>query len=254
MSVVDGSLVLAAPVALAAGVVSFASPCVLPLVPGYLSYVTGMSGADLAATDGPGPGRRRGLVVAGAGLFILGFSLVFTSYGALFGEVGDSLRFHQRILEQVLGALTVVLGLAFSGLWRRIPLLTREARWHRLPAAGLASAPVLGVLFAVGWTPCIGPTLSTVLVLSASSDAATAGRGALLTFVYCLGLGVPFLVTALAFRRALGLFGVIKRHYQTVMLAGGGLLMVVGVLEITGLWAQLVIHLQDTFSSYTPVL
>jgi cytochrome c-type biogenesis protein len=254
VSIVDGSLLLAAPVALAAGAVSFASPCVLPLVPGYLSYVTGLSGADLAAPEGAGSGRRRGLVVAGACLFVLGFSVVFTSYGAFFGAVGDSLRFHQRILEQVLGAVTVLLGIAFSGLWRRIPLLTREARWHRLPTAGLASAPVLGVLFAVGWTPCIGPTLSTVLVLSASSDAATAGRGAVLTFVYCLGLGVPFLLTALAFRRALGFFAVIKRHYQAVMLAGGTLLVVVGVLEISGLWATMVIHLQDTFSSYTPVL
>lgn len=250
MSVAAGSLLLAAPVAAAAGAVSFLSPCVLPLVPGYLSYVTGLSGSDLAGQQSRG---RRGLVLAGATLFVLGFSVVFVSYGALFGQVGQTLRVHQRGIEEVLGAVTIVLGLAFSGLFTKVPLFQREVRLHRLPAAGLASAPVLGVLFAVGWTPCIGPTLSTVLVLSASSNLATAGRGALLTFIYCIGLGVPFLLTAVAFRRALGVFAAVKRHYRAVMLTGGMLLVAVGVLEVTGVWEALLLHLQTSYT-YTPAI
>ncbi|MHB8339847.1 MAG: cytochrome c biogenesis CcdA family protein [Mycobacteriales bacterium] len=252
MSVVDGSLLLAAPVALAAGAVSFLSPCVLPLVPGYLSYMTGLSGADLAAAPTAGP-PRRGAVLAGAALFVLGFSAVFTSYGALFGEIGAELRRHQRGIEVGLGLFTIVLGLAFSGLLRVVPWLARELRPHRLPRAGLASAPLLGALFAVGWTPCIGPTLATVLVLSASTDAATAGRGALLTFAYCLGLGVPFLLTAVAFRRALGVFAIVKRHYRSVLAVGGGLLVAVGVLEVTGVWDTLLVHLQTSYT-YAPPL
>lgn len=268
MSVVDGSMLVAAPVALAAGAVSFLSPCVLPLVPGYLSYVTGLSGADLAAQSGPpalpappaaaapaasAVSRRRGTVVYGAALFVLGFSLVFTSYGALFGEIGGQLRRHQRGIEVALGALTIVLGLAFSGLLRAVPWLARELRPHRLPRAGLATAPLLGALFAIGWTPCIGPTLATVLVLSGSTDLATAGRGALLTFAYCLGLGVPFLLTAVAFRRALGVFAIVKRHYRVVLAMGGSLLVAVGVLEVTGAWNTLLVHLQTSYS-YSPPL
>jgi len=277
-TVTDGPLLFALPVAAVAGLVSFLSPCVLPLVPGYLSYVTGLTGVDLAgpvaarsaapptvssallvadsnapATSGNvlvaapdldlrsdnGTGRQRGRVLLGSALFVLGFSAVFVSEGALFGGLGGALLQHRDIIDRLLGAFTVVLGLAFLGL---IPGLQREVRIHRLPAAGLAGAPLLGVLFGVGWTPCLGPTLGAVQTLAYTQ--ASAGRGALLTAAYCLGLGVPFVLTGLAFRRALGAFAVVKRHYAVVMRVGGVLLVVVGLLLVSGLWEQLMISLR----------
>jgi len=258
-----GSLLLAAPVALAAGVVSFLSPCVLPLVPGYLSYVTGLSGADLAgerpaASDGPGTAvashlvqrrRRAHRVLLGSTLFVLGFTAVFVSEGALFGGIGSRLLAHQTMVNRVGGVVTIVLGLAFLGL---LPRLQREWRVHRVPAAGLVGAPLLGVVFAVGWTPCIGPTLGVVLSLAYADNTATAGRGAFLTAVYCLGLGVPFVLAGLAFRRALGAFAVVKRHYGIVIWAGGLLLVAVGVLLLTGEWTTLSNDLRQTYSGYTP--
>ena len=259
-AVTDGPLLVAAPVAAAAGLVSFLSPCVLPLVPGYLSYVTGLSGADLAAA-GPDPALRpegnvlvrtavqRTRVLAGSTLFVLGFSLVFVSEGLLFGQLGALLLDHRKGIEQVLGVVTIVLGLAFMGF---VPGLQREVRIHRLPAAGLAGAPLLGVLFGVGWTPCLGPTLAAVQGLAYTQ--ASAGRGALLTAAYCLGLGIPFILTGLAFRRALGAFAVVKRHYAVVMGIGGGLLVVIGVLLVTGLWDTLMIHLRVLASNTTTVL
>jgi cytochrome c-type biogenesis protein len=237
-AVTDGPLLVALPVAAVAGLVSFLSPCVLPLVPGYLSYVTGLAGVDLES-------HKRGRVLLGAGLFVLGFSLVFVSEGALFGGLGASLALHQRTIDIVLGLLTVVLGLAFLGL---VPGMQRELRFHRLPKAGLLGAPVLGVLFGVGWTPCLGPTLGAVQTLAFREG--TAGRGAFLTFGYCLGLGVPFLLTAFAFRRALGAFAVVKRHYAVVVRAGGAMLVVVGLLLVSGLWEQLMIHLRVLTSSF----
>ena len=259
--VVDsGPLLLAAPLAAAAGLVSFLSPCVLPLVPGYLSYVAGLSGADLADLAAPAAGRpdgdllvhtrlRRSRVFAGSALFVLGFSAVFVSEGLLFGSLGALLLDHRDVIERVLGVVTILLGLAFMGV---LPGLQREVRIHRLPAAGLAGAPLLGVLFGVGWTPCLGPTLAAVQGLAYTQ--ASAGRGALLTGAYCLGLGVPFLLTALAFRRALGAFAVVKRHYGVVMAVGGGLLVMIGVLLVTGVWEQLMIHLRVVVSSTTTVL
>jgi cytochrome c-type biogenesis protein len=237
-AVTDGPLLVALPVAAVAGLVSFLSPCVLPLVPGYLSYVTGLAGVDLEA-------HKRGRVLLGAALFVLGFSLVFVSEGALFGGLGSSLALHQRTVDIVLGLLTVVLGLAFLGL---VPGMQRELRFHRLPKAGLLGAPVLGVLFGVGWTPCLGPTLGAVQTLAFREG--TAGRGAFLTFGYCLGLGVPFLLTAFAFRRALGAFAVVKRHYAVVVRAGGAMLVVVGLLLVSGLWEQLMIHLRVLTASF----
>ncbi|MGB8651801.1 MAG: cytochrome c biogenesis protein CcdA [Mycobacteriales bacterium] len=241
-TVTDGPVLVALPVAAAAGLVSFLSPCVLPLVPGYLSYVTGLAGVDLAEER-----RRRGRVLLGAALFVLGFSAVFVSEGAFFGGLGSELQVHQRVVDVVLGTLTVVLGLAFLGL---IPGMQRELRFHNLPRAGLAGAPLLGVLFGVGWTPCLGPTLGAVQALAFSQ--ASAGRGALLTFGYCLGLGIPFLLTALAFRRALGAFAVVKRHYDVVLRVGGGMLVVVGLLLVSGVWEQLMIHLRTTVNGFTP--
>lgn len=248
---VSGPVLLAAPVAAIAGLASFLSPCVLPLVPGYLSYVTGLSGRclDEAGSDGQRrTGRDRRRLLAGSGLFVLGFSVVFVSYGAAFGDVGRLLRLHEVGLDRALGGVTIVLGLAFAGLLAWLPVGQREYRVHRLPAAGLWGAPLLGVLFGLGWTPCIGPTLAAVLGLAA--DAATAGRGAALAFAYCLGLGVPFVLTAFGLRRALGLFATIRRHSRAVMALGGGLLVLTGLLEVTGVWQGLVAILQHDFVGY----
>ena len=254
-TVTDGPVLVALPVAAAAGLVSFLSPCVLPLVPGYLSYVTGLTGADLASRADPVRSegdvlvreRAKARVLLGASLFVLGFSAVFVSEGAFFGGLGARLLEHQTAVDRVLGTVTVVLGLVFLGL---LPGMQREVRFHTLPRAGLAGAPFLGVLFGVGWTPCLGPTLGAVQSLAFSQ--ASAGRGALLTFAYCLGLGVPFLLTAVAFRRALGAFAVVKRHYALVMRAGGGLLVVLGLLLVSGVWEQLMVHVRTVVNGFTP--
>lgn len=243
-TVTDGPLLLALPVAALAGLVSFLSPCVLPLVPGYLSYVTGLTGVDLAEQDG-----KRGRVALGAVLFVLGFSAVFTSEGALFGSLGSELALHRRTVDIVLGLITVLLGLVFAGL---LPGMQRDLRFHVLPRAGLLGAPLLGVLFGVGWTPCLGPTLGAVQTLAFTQ--ASAARGAFLTVGYCLGLGVPFVLTALAFRRSLGAFAVVKRHYQAVLRVGGGLLIVIGLLLVSGLWEDLMIQLRVTINGFTPAV
>ncbi|SPT59946.1 cytochrome c biogenesis CcdA family protein [Actinomadura madurae] len=241
-TVVSGSLVAAAPLAALAGLVSFASPCVLPLVPGYLSYVTGMTGVDLAE-------QRRGRLLVGVLLFVAGFSAVFVSYGVIFGGLGRWLLEYQDPITRVLGAVTIVFGLAFMGL---VPGLQRTMKSGRLPAAGLAGAPLLGVLFGLGWTPCIGPTLGAVQGLAITE--ASAGRGALLSLAYCAGLGLPFVVTALAYRRALGAFGAVKRHYPLVMRTGGGMLVLIGVLLVSGLWGDLTIELRSWISGFEPVI
>lgn len=278
-AVTDGPLLLALPVAAAAGLVSFLSPCVLPLVPGYLSYVTGLSGAELGdqrpvpaaspavrpGPGAPGPGAgaklatavvtapavdapvrvRRGRVLVGSLLFVLGFSAVFVTSGALFGGLGGLLVEHKAVVDRVLGAFTVVLGLVFLGL---LPGLQREVRFHRLPNAGLAGAPLLGVLFGVGWTPCLGPTLAAVQTLAYTQ--ASAGRGAILTTAYCAGLGVPFVLSGLAFRRALGAFAAVKRHYALVMRIGGGLLIAVGLLLVSGAWEAVMVELRGWVAGF----
>lgn len=241
-TVTSGSLVLAFPVAAAAGLVSFLSPCVLPLVPGYLSYVTGMSGADLAM-------QRRGRLLLGVALFVLGFTVVFVSAGLAFGGFGALVQRHTTVLTRVLGAVTILLGLGFMGF---IPGLQRTVKSSRLPAAGLAGAPLLGMLFGLGWTPCIGPTLAAVQAMA--YNEASAARGALLSFAYCLGLGLPFLFTAVAYRRALGAFGFVKRHYQAVTRVGGGMLVAIGFLLVTGAWTDLTIKMQGWVSGFTTVI
>ncbi|MFH8368732.1 cytochrome c biogenesis CcdA family protein [Streptomyces sp. NPDC018031] len=238
-TVLSGALLLALPVAVLGGLVSFFSPCVLPLVPGYMSYVTGITGADLAEA-------RRGRMLAGASLFILGFTAVFVSTGAFFGYAGRELQEHRETISQVLGAVTILMGLAFMGLLKRFG--QREFRFHVKPTLGLVGAPVLGVLFGVGWTPCLGPTLTAVTALS--FNEASAGRGALLTVAYCLGLGLPFIVVAIAYRRALGAFGWVKRHYVWVMRIGGGMLVVLGVLLVTGAWDRMISDMQVWTSSF----
>jgi cytochrome c-type biogenesis protein len=241
-TVTSGSLVAALPLAALAGLVSFLSPCVLPLVPGYLSYVTGLTGEDLAE-------QRRGRLVIGCGLFVLGFSIVFMSYGLAFGGLGQWLKEYERPVTIALGSLTVVFGLVFMGL---IPGLQRTVKSGHRPAVGLVGAPVLGVLFGLGWTPCIGPTLAAIQVLAFTQGSAV--RGAILSFAYCVGLGLPFIAAALAYRRALGLFGVVKRHYKLVMRIGGGMLVAIGVLLVTGLWGQMITDMQVWISGTGTVL
>jgi cytochrome c-type biogenesis protein len=241
-TVLTGSLVLAIPVALIAGVVSFLSPCVVPLVPGYLSYVTGLSGADLAAA-------QRGRVLAGTVLFVLGFTVVFVSFGALFGGLGATLLEHLDPITRVLGVLTIVLGLLFAG-W--LPGLSREWRVRAMPAVGLAGAPLLGVLFGLGWTPCFGPTLAAVQTLAITE--ASAVRGALLSGVYALGLGLPFVLAAVAYRRALGAFAWVRQHQVWVMRMGGAMLVLLGVLLVTGAWGSLVSSMQGWISGFEVIV
>ncbi len=261
--VTDGPLLLAVPVAAVAGLVSFASPCVLPLVPGYLSYVAGLTGSELNdlaqpapvqaedAADGdtlvrvataPAKVRRRSRVVAGALLFTLGFTVIFVAYGAAFGSLGTALRRHERGVEQALGVVTIIMGLAFAGAFSRFMVANRQWRLRWAPSRGLAGAPLLGALFGIGWTPCLGPTLAAVQGLAFNS--ATAGRGATLSAAYCIGLGVPFVLVAVGLRAGLGALAVVRRHSQAVMVIGGLLLIATGVLEVTGEWNHLIIQLR----------
>ena len=235
---------IAVPIAFAAGIVAFLSPCVLPLAPGYVSYITGLTGAELAQPQG-----RRSQVLLGSLLFVLGFSVVFVSYGALFGGVGAALLEHADLITRVLGVLVIVMGLAFMGL---IPGLQREWRLHRSTTWGVAGAPVLGLLFAIGWTPCIGPTLAAVQTLAFSE--ASALRGAVLSLVYCLGLGLPLVLLALLFSRAAGALGWVRRHYVWVMRIGGGMLVLVGILLVTGLWTDLTVWLRVQTPGFETVL
>ncbi|WP_243056298.1 cytochrome c biogenesis CcdA family protein [Nocardioides sp. SR21] len=238
----SGSMLLAIPVALIAGLVSFFSPCVIPLLPGYLSYATGLSGADLA--NGVA-GTRRGRMFLGSLLFVLGFTVVFVILGTASGALGAWLVDWSRELAIVLGVLMIVLGLAFAG-W--LPFLNRDWRIHQVPAVGLAAAPVLGFLFGLGWTPCIGPTLGAITTLAVTEG--TAARGGLLSAVYALGLGIPFILAGLAYEKALSAIAWVRKHQLWVMRAGGLMLVAVGVLLITGWWADAVtwiqVHLIDT--------
>lgn len=238
----SGSLVLAVPVAIVAGLVSFFSPCVVPLLPGYLSYATGLSGADLESA-------RRGRMVAGSSLFVLGFSAVFVALGTASGALGDWLVTYAREISVVLGALTIVVGIAFLGF---LPWMQRDVRVHRVPFVGLGAAPMLGVLFGLGWTPCIGPTLSAVQALA--FQEATAGRGALLSVAYCIGLGGPFVIAALAFRRMLGAVAWVRRHQAWVTRTGGIMLIVVGLLLVTGIWDTWVLYLRGWIGSFLPAV
>jgi cytochrome c-type biogenesis protein len=268
--VTSGPLILALPVAAAAGAVTFLSPCCLPLVPGFLSFVTGMAGAsqpDSVASSPvpPAPGAGPDLggpavavaarpavvspsaaprvrVVAGTALFVLGFSVVFVAYGAALGGLGHLLTGHARLLTRILGGLTILLGLLFAGVFDRFSFAGRIVRPSARPKAGLAGAPLLGVMFGLGWTPCMGPTLAAVLGLSASSG--TVFRGALLAFVYALGLGIPFLLVSFGFQLAMRAFAFARRRARLVTRIGGAMLICVGLLEVTGAWSTFMAWLQ----------
>ncbi|MGI8868479.1 MAG: cytochrome c biogenesis CcdA family protein [Mycobacteriales bacterium] len=264
-TVYDGPFVVAAGVAALAGLISFLSPCVLPLVPGYLSYVTGLTAGAQTATAEPAEtsavamagsagvavatrpvirrpagSRSRWVTLAGATLFVLGFTAVFVAYGALFGGLGRALVQHQTLLQRVLGSVTIVLGLAFMGV---IPGLQREFRLHKVPRAGLLGAPILGVLFGLGWTPCIGPTLGAVQTLALTEGSA--GRGAALSAAYCIGLGLPFILAAFGFRWLAGTFAFVRRNSLWVMRIGGALLVAIGILVVGGWWNDFLIHVQS---------
>jgi cytochrome c-type biogenesis protein len=247
--VTGGPLLIAVLVAAAAGLVSFLSPCILPLVPGYLSYVTGLVGADLDDALHRPTAAARGRVILGIAGFIAGFTLVFTLLGIFAASVGRVLYTYERVLEIVVGALIIALGLAFMGL---VPGLQREFRIHRLPAAGLASAPILGAVFAISWVPCLGPTLSAVLGLALVEGSA--GRAATLTVAYCLGLGLPFLAFGLGFRKLIGLVRAVRRNSQWVTRVGGAMLILVGLLLVTGAWGGIINWLKAFIGPVTTLL
>ncbi|GAB76893.1 cytochrome c-type biogenesis protein [Austwickia chelonae] len=260
--VADGNLLLAVFVALAAGAVSFASPCVLPLVPGFLGYVTGLSG-EIGRTSrgqsGPsdaarpgGGGAARGRVVGGAALFVVGFSTVFLGGTVLASAAGSFLVEHRRAISMVGGATVIALAFVFLGWGSQT---SWSPRWR--PAAGLAGAPLLGMVFAVGWAPCMGPTLAVIYTLATTTGGGpgTVLRGALLGTAYCVGLGVPFLLVAAGWSRAATASSWLRRHHLFVQRCGGGLLLVVGVLLLTGWWDALVVFLQIRLvSGFVPSL
>jgi cytochrome c-type biogenesis protein len=235
-TVSNGPLIVAAGVAALVGLVGFVSPCVLPLVPGYLAYVAGLTGENSE------PSRRR--MVGGAFLFVLGFTAIFVCQGVLFGQLGASLRDDTVVIERVLGAITIVMGIAFLG---GLGILQREFKIHRLPKAGLVGAPLLGATFGLAWAPCLTPTYSVVYSMATSQG--TAGRGAFLTAFYCLGLGVPFILVALGFGWVSGTLGFLRRHLRVVSQIGGTLLIVMGVLLVTGEWNHLMNMLRSDVGS-----
>lgn len=240
----NGSLLAALGVAFLAGLVSFASPCVVPLVPSYLAYVTGMAGADSGRSGSPRGvpterGASRPRLVLGALLFVLGFSVVFVLILTGVSVAGEALASRADVIVRVLGVVVILLGLGFMGA---VPFLQGERRLHVSPRAGLAGAPLLGAAFGLGWTPCIGPTLGAVATLALSD--ATVGRGAALAGAYSLGLGVPFVLVALLMERSSGILAWLRRHRLALMRTGGAALVVLGVLLVTGLWQSIASAMQ----------
>lgn len=262
---VSGPLLLAVLLALAAGAVSFASPCCVPLVPGYLAYLAGLVGADAptaatapTATDvadaqhGDGAARGQWRVVGAALLFVLGFTVVFSAgvVGAL--GVSDVLFGNAELLQRIGGVITVGMGLVFLG-W--IPALQREVRVHRVPRGGIASAPLLGAVYGLGWTPCLGPTLTGVIALSTATEVGpSAVRGLVLVLAYSLGLGLPFVLLAAGARWAVGVLSWLRRHVRGLQISGGIMLIGVGLLLATGAWAELVAVLRAPIAGYSTPL
>lgn len=251
---ISGPPLLAVLVAIAAGAVSFASPCVVPLVPGYLAYLAGLVGADAPpvtpdearALSRPNGGRWR---VAGAAvLFVAGFTVVFGAIMVGVVRLADALTRNEELLQRVGGGFTILMGLAFVGL---VPALSRERRLHVVPRAGLLGAPLLGAVFGLGWVPCIGPTLAGVVAVAAGTGGGSV-RGVALVLAYCAGLGLPFVLIAVGAARAVRALAWLRRHTRAVQVAGGALLVLVGVLLVSGLWGTLVAGLQVTIAGFTP--
>ncbi|MDO4241453.1 MAG: cytochrome c biogenesis protein CcdA [Microbacteriaceae bacterium] len=250
----DGSLLAALAVAVLAGLLSFFSPCVLPLVPGYLAYVSAVAGDSGGAENLEKSGRLvakpgRGRIIAGTLLFIAGFTVVFVGFFTVFGQIGALILRFSVIINIVLGVIIVLLGLVFIGAFRP---LQKSAKIRLKPALGLAGAPLLGATFAVGWTPCIGPALAVILSLSVQQG--TALRGGLLGVAYCLGLGLPFLAAACGFALMTRLATFVRRNMRIINLAGGILLIIIGLLIATGIWTALLNSLQGFLTSLTPAL
>lgn len=237
------SLLLALPVAILAGVVSFASPCILPLLPGYLSYASGLGAAQISE----GTGNRWALVTGTVG-FVLGFAAVFVLTGALFGGLGAFFLEHQRVITVIAGIIIIALGAAFVGLLPMPP----QMRISTVPRVGVLASPLLGLAFGLGWTPCIGPTLSVVLTLALTEGSAA--KGAILAFFYALGLGLPFLVFAAAFTRLSPQLGWLMRHQRGMQIAGGVMLIVVGMSMVTGVWDLVMAQLRNWVSSFGTIL
>lgn len=238
--VLNSSLLVAMPVALLAGLVSFLSPCVLPLVPGYLGFVSGMATSE----------KDRSRVVLGTVLFVTGFTLVFVMLGTIFGSLGTVILVQGRLwIQPIAGALVIVLGFAMMG---QFSFLQRTFKMNISPKTGLAFAPVLGVIFGLGWTPCIGPTLSAVMTLVLTEGGAA--KGAVLAICYSLGIGLPFIALAFGFSWASHSLSFVKRHIRKFNIAGGSLLILLGILLVTGLWNTLVTQIQEVFGVYVPAL
>ena len=236
-TVLTGSLLLAIPIALLAGLVSFASPCVVPLVPGYLGYVSGMAGADAK--------RSRPRLVLGVLLFIAGFSAVFIALSVVVTTLGAQVQAQLDVITRILGVVVILMGLAFMGA---VPFLQAERRMHVSPRAGLLGAPVLGIAFGLGWAPCIGPTLSAVLALSLTEGSQA--RGIILAVAYCLGLGLPFLALAFWIEHSSKVLGWLRKHRLGLMRFGGAMLIVLGILLVTGLWGSLTHLLQGWIDGF----
>ncbi len=230
----DGSLLLALPIALLAGLLSFVSPCVLPLVPGYLGYVTGASEPSAL---------RRGRTLAGVGLFVLGFTVVFLAWFVLVGSVGVFVLEWEWLLLRIAGVVVILMGLVFIG---QVTVLQRTVRLGWRPSAGLLGAPLLGAVFAIGWSPCLGPTLIAVTSLAVQNPA----RAVLIGVLYCVGLGIPFLLVALGLRWVGRSIGWVRRHLRAINIAGGALLIVVGVLMVTGVWSLVLSGLEGVIGGF----
>ncbi len=238
-AILSGQMAVALPVAALAGLVSFLSPCVLPLVPGYLGYVSGVAEA----------GQRRGRVVLGVLLFILGFTVVFVAYTTVFGALGFWLVRWRDLITQVLGVVVIAMGLVFIG---RFTFLQRTIKPGWTPATGLVGAPLLGIVFGLGWTPCLGPTLAAINLLSVQSGSAW--QGMWLGVAYCLGLGIPFVLVAVGAGWATGAIRAVKRHMRTVNIIGGAILIVIGLLMVTGIWSAVMSSVGAVIQSFVPAV
>lgn len=250
----SGPLLFAAGIAALAGAVSFASPCVVPLVPGYLAYLAGVVGAEtppVDSTEAEHARRGRWRVAGAALLFVAGFSVVFASEALLVLGMSDALLANELLLQRIGGVITVAMGLVFLGF---VPAMQRDVRIHQTPRAGIWGAPMLGAVFGLGWTPCLGPTLAGVMSLAVGTNAGSATRGVLLIAVYCLGLGLPFVLLALGARWAVRSAGWLRRRGREIQIAGGVLLIVVGLLLVTGLWGGLIAALRGPIFGFETLI